>query len=277
MQSSVHHCRVSDENDPVLAVSFRDGLTSVLIGIGVAYWLIGSAIPALTLAFGRWAQIPLTVLSCIVAVALAVWYASYSINVGRDGVYLGRWRARRFIPVRDITGVTERRNSKNQLEGIHIILRGQPSVTVALKRADHALSLKQRIERLIAAGTGDEAVSLARLARAGRSLADWKKDLALFANGGGFRASAASFEDLDRVLHDPTATPEHRIAAALALKSRAEPHSAQRIRIAAESSVHPKVRVALSELADGHDADAAVEAALAEDALEPDVAAKILT
>lgn len=268
---------MSDEDAPVLTVNFRDGMTSFLIGLAVIYWLASSAMPFLTAALGSWSTVPLFVLFCLVGLGFSVWYASYSVQVGRDGVYLGRWRARRFIPFGEILSVQERRTSRGVLEGLHIILRSKPSVTVALKKADHALGLKARIERSMAASQADGASPLAQLSRGGRSLDDWKKELSLLASGSGFRSAGTSFEDLDRVLHDPAATPEHRIAAALALKSRSEPHSRERIRIAAEASVHPKVRVALSELAAGRDADAAVEEALAEDALEPGPTARLLS
>jgi hypothetical protein len=268
---------VSDDEAPVLTVTFRDGFTSFLIGLAVVYWLANSAMGMLTAILGPWSIAPLFALACLIGIGLALWFASYSVQVGRDGVYLGRWRARRFIPVSEILSVQERRTARGVLEGFHIILRAKPSVTVALKRPEQAETLKARIERAVAASRGDGAGALAQLSRGGRSLETWKKELAVLANGGGFRAAATSFDDLDRVLHDPAATPEHRIAAALALRSRAEPHTRNRIRIAAEASVHPKVRVALSELAEGRDADAAVEAALADDALEPDVGARLLS
>lgn len=268
---------VSEDEAPVLTVTFRDGLTSLLIGVGVIYWLTSSALPFLTAALGEWAMAPLFALFCVIGLAFSIWYASYSVQVGRDGVYLGRWRARRFVAVSEILSVEERRTARGVLEGLHVILRSKPAVTIALKKPDHALSLKERIERLVAASRGGGSTPLNQLSRGGRSLETWKEELALLASGAGFRSAATSYDDLDRVLHDPAATPEHRIAAALALKSRAEPHTRERIRVAAEASVHPKVRVALRELAEGRDADAAVEAALAENALEPDVTARLLS
>ena len=123
----VHDGPVSDHEAPVLTVTFRDGMTSFLIGVGVIYWLTSSAMPFLTAALGSWATAPLFVLACAVGIAFSVWYASYSVQVGRDGVYLGRWRARRFIPASEIASVEERRSHKGVLEGLHIIM-WRPSV-----------------------------------------------------------------------------------------------------------------------------------------------------
>jgi len=262
----------SDQEPPALTVTMREGVTAVLVGVGVAYWLGSSAVPFLTALLGRWSTWPLISLSCLVGLGLAIWYASFSVRVGRDGIYLGRWRARRFIPATEIVSVQERlairtrHDGTRDIEGLDLMLRAQGSVHISLrKRGEQAARIKDRIERLIHESRGDSSLHLDQLSRRGKSLAAWKQDLALLAKNGGFRASTTSFDDLDAVLSDPTASLEHRLAAALALRSRADTHASARIRVAAEASAHPKVRVALAELATGDDADAAIEAALAEE------------
>ena len=67
-----------------------------------------------------------------------------------------------------------------------------------------------------------------------------------------YRASGSSVEDVANVLTSPTATPEERVGAALALRVAGEPPV--RIRIAAESVASDSLRDALAAAADGDDA-----------------------
>ncbi len=62
------------------------------------------------------------------------------------------------------------------------------------------------------------------------------------------------------MLDDASATTEQRLAAAIALG--AQPSARARIRVAAETSVSPKLRVALDTVAEGAPDDALIEAAI---------------
>lgn len=94
--------------------------------------------------------------------------------------------------------------------------------------------------------------------RGGRALPEWRAGLRTAVDPS-YRAAAASIEDAAAVLDSPSATTEQRIGAALALRVAGEP--LDRVRIAAEGTVDPKVRVVLDAISEGAD-DARLEETL---------------
>lgn len=99
----------------------------------------------------------------------------------------------------------------------------------------------------------------ARFARAGRSIAEWRRDLAGGLEDAGYRTAAAPRDEAESILRSSDASPEERVGAALALRLADEPPA--RIRVAAEAMADDGLRAALEAVAEGED-DAALERAL---------------
>ena len=112
-----------------------------------------------------------------------------------------------------------------------------------------------------ARGVSVDAASL--VARGGREVDEWMKALAAIANPAtSYRAAAVPVDSFWRVLEDPAAEPTARVGAAMALRDKLDDDARARIRVAAENSAHPKVRIALDALA--ADRDEELRAALDE-------------
>jgi hypothetical protein len=120
----------------------------------------------------------------------------------------------------------------------------------------------ERVRRGIASYGRDAGARVDALSRGGRSLRDWRADVARLTTGG-FRDAALQPSDLERVLLDGSAPGEQRIGAALALRTTDPELAAQRIRVAAETCADARLRVALeATLEDGEPADDAILGAL---------------
>lgn len=219
----------------VLLLTWFCGFTA---GLGV--WLSSALAIACSVAVGRWVG----------------WY----LETGGDGVRIRAGARSRTIPYRTITRVGRTRRR---------ILLHTAAGTIRTPRIDDSeeavSALASRIEeRRAAAG---RAPALAALDRGERSVQDWHAALDDLALGrGGFRGAALSEDDLDSILKDPGAPLDRRIGAALALRSRGQDARA-RIRVAAETSVERRVRVALEAAAADEIDDRTLERAL--DAPEP--------
>jgi hypothetical protein len=98
------------------------------------------------------------------------------------------------------------------------------------------------------------------LAKAGRTVKAWRDDLRAWARGGSaFRSAPPTADELETVLVDPAASGEARVGAALALR---ESGGEARVRVAADASASPKLRVALETIAAASDDDEAIEEAV---------------
>jgi hypothetical protein len=112
-----------------------------------------------------------------------------------------------------------------------------------------------------ARGPGADVATI--VARGTRSLEEWKKALATLESAdAGYRQAALREEDLWRVVEDPRASEDARAAAALLLRKGLDEPGKARVRVAAEATASPKLRVALE--ASISDDDAAALAALDE-------------
>ncbi len=77
----------------------------------------------------------------------------------------------------------------------------------------------------------------------------------------GFRGAAVPDDELYEILQDPAAPLGRRVGAALVLRRR-DGDARARIRVAAETSVEPRIRVALEAAADDDIDEQAIERAL---------------
>jgi hypothetical protein len=184
------------------------------------------------------------------------------VVVGADGVTLRRaLRKPRFIHFQDIAGVStpspmalriELTNGRTELIGSDALA---PENLAAL-----ALRLR---EALASRAKGAMAApKLELLARGGRDVARWIRDLKRASTTTDYRSVPLSSDDLAHVLESPDAEPEQRIGAAVALRVADGDSAPQRIRVAAELCANDEVRGALEALAEGEAEDAAVERAL---------------
>jgi hypothetical protein len=198
----------------------------------------------------------------LVAELVSRWWSTRSLEIGLDGV-LAQSRAGRallrFEDIRDVAADSSRLRITTNDGVTHELLADLDDDQVR-----RAMLERLREARAIAKGRGrDGGVALALLERGTRTLGAWRAELAsILTAAKGFRAAAVGPDDLAGVMDDTSATAEQRLAAAIALG--AVPENRARIRVAAETSVSPKLRVALDALAEGEHDDAIFEAALEE-------------
>lgn len=176
--------------------------------------------------------------------ALSVWRGR--ILVGVDGVEERNPRRRRFYPMSEIAEV-EKANEK-----IHLIMKDGRRIRLGVSDRDADAALRDDIawtirRALVAYQQTQSDLALEELARRGRDLREWLADLEAL-DGGDYRRGALSIERLVSTVHDPSADPSARAAAAWILARRGKPEPA---RDARANAAHPKVRVALDAAMEG--------------------------
>lgn len=176
-----------------------------------------------------------------------------TLVIGADGVRIGR----KFLAARDIETVSFRVRWE-------IVIRtkdGAEHVAPIGTSTDARTTwLVERI-RAVAREAHDDA---AALARGGRALDAWRRDVESRVRAG-YRDGALTPERLATVLDDPTAIPDRRLGAALALLA------------ATPEAQRPAVRVRVAELAEAAADDRLAKAfeELSRDALTPRTAARV--
>jgi hypothetical protein len=194
------------------------------------------------------------------------------ITVGADGVHV-QWASKeRFIPTADIVRAevveTTWGNLVPMLLRIHtrsgepIDLVGHVGRQSAFGRFNdaaraHAEVLAERVNEAVNAHVDEAPASLAwddgLLARGEREVSEWVAALRRIEDKvQTFRERAAVddvFDRLWRILEDVTATPDRRAAAAVALSPHLDEGGRERVRIAAQATATPKLRIALEAAA----------------------------
>ncbi len=163
-----------------------------------------------------------------------------AVVVGLDGVRIVGVLRPRFIPYTSIRRV--RRGSSVTLETD----RGNRELPMIGVSSEQMNALAARIEEGMRRSGAASARGLDMLDRNERPLAAWAEAIAS-AMRGTFRDAAIAPGNLEQVLADPKAPLERRVGAALGL--RAGEDGRARIRVAAETSADPRVRVALERAA----------------------------
>ncbi len=192
-----------------------------------------------------------------VAVILSLRYFA-RVDVGGDGVLLRRLGEQRFVSYRDIAGVDAHAGTLTLTlrsgETLPLTIRGSRELCDALVQriAEARESFAPDDE-----GGGAEAL----LAPGGRAVDRWLSDVKDLAAARTYRETRLDEERLWRMVDDPTASPATRAAAGLALSVIDQP-SRVRLRVAAEACAEPKLRVALTRVAEGA-TDAELEDAMA--------------
>ena len=196
-------------------------------------------------------------LPVVVGLLVALGARPSALVVGKDGVQIGPWWARRFVSGKQIEA------ARHHGSGISLELDDDEIIVLPLVGAtDRIPELLSRIDGLIRASRNAGA-PLRQLSRAGRSVEEWRSALGEAIKPGGFRDARLTSRDCEDALGDATLSGEQRIAAAIALVSSSEPGAAERVRVAGAASADPRVRIALEKLAAGSDdSDTAIEEAL---------------
>lgn len=251
--------------------------------LGMATGALLAALPLVIRGAGAnlHVTLPVAFISLMTIMLLLVAWPSY-ITIGADGVLITTLGRGRYVPLREI----ERAELSDQAQFLNnygatvdLQLKSGETVTVVARRyrarrsgfSDrdvaqvHASTIAERInEAVAAAASGDVAALNARvLARSSRPIAEWIKSLRNVLDASEtFRAEAAPRpEQLFRVVEDATAEHSLRVAAALALSPHLDEAGKHRVRVAAQATAAPKLRIALEAAAGARD-DSDLEEAL---------------
>lgn len=250
--------------------SSTQGRASLLAGVACGL------IALLAIACGWLNIFGLVLLPCaIVFVVMAlIAFAPSRITIGVDGVLM-RWLwMRRFIPMARIATIeaeelTEIRLTldDDKVETIHTSV-AKAAGDLAVDKRD--LILARMREAWHAARTTDAGADVTSLvARGTRTFAEWREALvSLRKNESAYRHVEIRDEDLWRVVEDPQAAADARAGAARLLRTSLDAEGRARVRVAAEATALPKLRIALAAMAEDEE-EAADEALAALAADEP--------
>jgi len=197
------------------------------------------------------------------------------VTVGADGLDVRWLRRRRFVPYRSILRVVPAFGQLRVVlaEGITLRLRGQRRSFTPQTRPDHRAMVDRlgaAIDEHLAASRVQEAV--AQLPEPGKDGAGWLRELEAVQVGveGGYRRAVVDDEVLWRVVEDASLDEKTRAGAAVVLRKLLGDEGRARLRVVAEATASPRLRVAL-EAASGA-GDATIEESL-DDLATGDVAA----
>ena len=237
----------------VAPLKSRNG-AALLGGLGIGIALIAAGIPlGMTL---------LTVLGIVIAIAAGIAFTANDIHIGSDGVLVKNRLDSQFYAYRDVVGaIATNRGVRLRLRerDVDIPISARVALTPGEKETRDAM-LARLLAGIARAREGDATERGAevawRLDRGARPLAEWLRWLH---DADDFRNARATNEDLESAL-EVDAAPWQRLGAAILLARRDD---RAKIRIAAEATAAPKLRVALEKIADGVE-DSALQEALAD-------------
>jgi hypothetical protein len=217
----------------------------VMLAMGAATAVLG----ALGVhAFGLFPVMPLLLFAGLIPTKIAV---------GIDGVLL-RWLwTRTFVPMSKITRFAPEDDRIIRLtlaDGsekiVYTGMRRRGGMTgmaarYASQHRDAVLARMSEAWRAYHARTPTADVT-ALVGRGSRTRKEWFDSLAkLGANDGGYRDAVVRDDDLWRVVEDPTAPEDARAGAMVVLRPKLDAAGKQRVRVAAEATASPRLRVVL--------------------------------
>ena len=188
------------------------------------------------------------------------------VRVGTDGIvtrWLGRERFLPFSSVRSFATYDEIIGTKRQ-HGVKGITESGEQIRLPTGQTDlgaaEAARLQKRISEAREAGTAGNA-AVTSLLRGGRSARAWLDALRAAGREGGqgHRVPAVPHETLLRVVEDASADATARVSAAIAALAADDDTTKQRVRVAAEVSASPKLRVALDRVVESASDDELAE------------------
>ncbi len=241
-------------------------------GVGAGLGFAGIALAFVSATSGTHSLLgPVTLALGMLAMVL-LFTVPTQLGVGADGIAV-RWLwTRRFLGFDAITGVTrfDKGWGNGRIVGLRVALRSGETVDLATSQGNwgdgNTAVLFERIrEALETFRQGGTEADAALLQRGGRGVREWITSLRSLGAGANadMRTAPVPRERLFRIVEDPAAAAAERAAAAVALASESDEESRTRLRSAAAATAAPKLRVAIEKAAGG-EADAELEAALAE-------------
>lgn len=182
------------------------------------------------------------------------------LRVGADGIHHGWLRWKRFIGYADMTLVRQYEDNgwgKNRMLGIEITLKSGEVVRIPVQPKqsgirDDVATIEERIAEAVDTWRRGEGVTNAALVgRAGRDTTAWLRSLRSIGAGANADARTAPVlpEKLWRIVEDPSAPPEARAGAAVALGATIDDEGRTRLRAAADVTAAPKLRVVIEAAA----------------------------
>ena len=267
--------RVAEVRAPsgLVGLSFEKRLAHTLLPV------VLGIVPALMVAEKVHAPfIFLASVLALVAYMLVVWLTPTRIRVGVDGVATHWLRTDAFVPFSEVADVRSfRRAYGNKVFlGVELVKRDGTKVVIPTAYEGDESSETFVFDRIREALTihRQNAAQLdpALFARRGREAKAWVDSLRALGAGASadLRMAAVSIDDLLAVIADPSAAPGARVGAAIAAMSGEPEEASQRIRIAAQTTVVPRLRAALERVESaGADDEALVEALAEVEAGEP--------
>lgn len=193
-----------------------------------------------------------------VAYVLGIAFAPTTVTIGTDGAFVTWLHTTRFVRFDQVARVErfrEFRSSKEQ-HGVRLHLHGGDVIRLHTGQGDLGMSdaarLESRLDDARSAGNtarSEDSSRVGSLQRGASALPDWVRSLRRLGAGAvDHRHAAVPRERLVRVVEDGTASSEERAYAAVALVSSDDPEARARVRIAAEATVEPRLRVALRRI-----------------------------
>jgi hypothetical protein len=189
------------------------------------------------------------------------------LTIGTDGISFKRGFRELFVPFEQLAEIRP--------AGLGILIRYRDGTTKTIFSPagvgpERFEALLLRIREAMAARAQGNQPSLELLDRRGRSLREWREALAQVARRGtSYRDVGISIDDLETVIGSPDATPERRLAAAVALRAAAHPEARALIRVAAGQCASERLRFALEKVGEGDDDEMALAEALGVETKKP--------
>lgn len=203
--------------------------------------------------------------------ALGMAFSPTTVRIGTDGI-VTRWLGRtRFIEHSDIarTETYDERIAGKQQRGVRLTLQNGEEIRLATGQTDigkvEATRLAHRLEEARSAAHGGGAGGTTDLLTRGeRNVVDWIRHLrGIGAGAVDLRTSAPTPDVLLRIVEDSKAPPLERASAAVAAIASGEEDVRARVRVAADTTASPKLRIALERIgAEAEDDDEALSQAL---------------
>lgn len=243
-----------------LAKQAAGALGGVLLGSYIGFYLglllIATGLPVVMLIGAPMALI----FGCLGAVSTR----PIELRVGTDGITLRGAFKTRFVPFAELSGVGE-----NGGDPMLYYRDGHTEViwnSAVSKRPELLAALQHRVNGALADNAGHAALTAraATLERRGRPLSQWRDEVARVVDPTkGYREVGLSRRDAEELLDDVRSPIEHRIAAAMALRSLDGDDGRTRVRVAAEGCASPEMRAALERAGDGTLDEATLDRAVA--------------
>lgn len=193
-----------------------------------------------------------------VAYVLGLAFAPTTVTIGTDGAFVTWLHTTRFLRFDQVARVERFREfrSSKEVHGVRVHLHDGEVVSLHTGQGDLGMSDAARLEARLddarsAGNTGrsEDTSRVGSLQRGTSTMPDWVRSLRRLGAGAmDHRHAAVPRDRLVRVVEDGAASSEERAYAAVALVASDDPEARERVRIAAEATVEPRLRVALRRI-----------------------------